>query len=102
MPLIRVCHEDELAVGEARKLPVEPPIALFHAEDGWFALDDTCTHGQASLCEGFVDGGTVECPLHMAQFCLKTGAALTPPADKPVAAYAVVIEGGDVFVACDR
>jgi nitrite reductase/ring-hydroxylating ferredoxin subunit len=38
----------------------------------------------------------------MAQFCLKTGAALTPPADKPVAAYAVVIEGGDVFVACDR
>jgi 3-phenylpropionate/trans-cinnamate dioxygenase ferredoxin subunit len=102
MPLIRVCREDELAVGEARKAPVSPPIAVFHAEDGWFALDDTCTHGQASLCDGFIEGGTVECPLHMAQFCLKTGAALTPPADKPVGAYPVVIEGGEVFVDCPR
>jgi nitrite reductase/ring-hydroxylating ferredoxin subunit len=36
----------------------------------------------------------------MAQFCLRTGAALTPPADKPVATYPVAIEGGEVFVDC--
>jgi 3-phenylpropionate/trans-cinnamate dioxygenase ferredoxin subunit len=102
MPLRRVCREDELSIGEARKLPGAPPIALFHADDGWFALDDTCTHGQASLCEGFIEGGTVECPLHMAQFCLRTGAALTAPADKPVATYPVVIQGGDVFVDCPQ
>jgi 3-phenylpropionate/trans-cinnamate dioxygenase ferredoxin subunit len=102
MTRIRVCREDELEVGEARKLSVTPPIALFRGEDGWFALDDVCTHGQASLSEGFIEGATVECPLHMAQFCLRTGAALTPPADKPVATHPVVIEGGEVFVDCRR
>jgi nitrite reductase/ring-hydroxylating ferredoxin subunit len=97
---IRVCREDELGIGEALKLAVKPPITVFRAEDGWFALGDICTHGQASLSEGFIDGATVECPLHMAQFCLRTGAALTPPADKPVATYPVALEGGEVFVDC--
>jgi nitrite reductase/ring-hydroxylating ferredoxin subunit len=98
MTRIRVCRDDELEVGEAKKLPVAPPIAVFRTEDGWFALDDTCTHGQASLSEGFIDGATIECPLHMAQFCLRTGAALTPPADKGVSTYPVIIEDGEVFV----
>jgi 3-phenylpropionate/trans-cinnamate dioxygenase ferredoxin subunit len=99
---LRACREDELAVGGARRLPVQPPITLFHAEDGWFALDDTCTHGQASLSEGYVEAATVECPLHMAQFCLRTGAALTPPADRGLATHPVILEDGVVFVDCAR
>jgi 3-phenylpropionate/trans-cinnamate dioxygenase ferredoxin subunit len=102
MPLIRVCREDELEVGETRRLPVQPAITLFRADGGWFALDDLCTHGQASLSEGFIDDCTVECPLHMAQFCLRTGAALTAPAEQGVATYPVVIEAGVVFVDCAR
>lgn len=98
MSRILACGINDLTVGEARRLPLTPPISLFRTESGYFAIADTCTHGQASLADGFVEGDTVECPLHMAQFCLRRGTALTPPANRPVATYAVVIEGEDIYV----
>ena len=38
--------------------------ALFHTEDGFLAVDDTCTHQDASLAGGWLEGCFVECPLH--------------------------------------
>ncbi len=78
--------------------PDRAPIAIFKADGAFFALDDTCSHGQASLCEGFVEKGTVECPYHAALFDLRTGAALTMPATEPVTAYAVEIDDGKLYV----
>lgn len=98
MARILACAVDDLEVGEARRLALTPAVSLFRTDDGYFAIADTCTHGQASLAEGFVEGDTVECPLHMAQFCLRSGKALTPPANRPVATYPVVIEGDQIFV----
>jgi 3-phenylpropionate/trans-cinnamate dioxygenase ferredoxin subunit len=98
MPRIRVCREDELGVGEARRVPGVPAIALVRAPSGWFAVDDLCTHGQASLSQGFIEDDTVECPLHMARFCLRSGAALSAPADRAIGVHAVIVEGGQVYV----
>lgn len=78
--------------------PDRPPVAIFNLDGEFFALDDTCSHGQASLCEGFVEGGQVECPYHAALFDIRTGEALTMPATEPVRAWPVEIADGKIYV----
>lgn len=74
-------------------------IAVFHTAAGYFAIDDECTHADASLSEGgLVDDCTVECPWHGAQFDLKTGQAKTMPAVEPVSSYPVRVQGEDLEV----
>jgi 3-phenylpropionate/trans-cinnamate dioxygenase ferredoxin subunit len=63
-----------------------------------FAVDDTCTHSDASLSEGDVTGFKIECWLHGAEFDLRTGEALTLPANIPLQTYAVSIDGNAVTV----
>jgi nitrite reductase/ring-hydroxylating ferredoxin subunit len=67
----------------------------------FFVTDDTCTHGQASLCDGFLEGTVVECPFHAGTFEVSTGEALSYPATDPVKTYAVRIDGDDVVVDLD-
>jgi 3-phenylpropionate/trans-cinnamate dioxygenase ferredoxin subunit len=100
---IKVCNDNELGVGEARRLDVEPPVAVIRGESGTvYAIDDTCTHAKASFSEGFVEGDAVECPLHTSMFCLKTGKPENPPARVAVNTYPVEVENGEIFVQLDR
>ena len=93
-----VCAVSELAPGDARVLEIEPPVAIFFVGGEYFATDDTCTHAQSSLADEYIEGQTVECEFHFAKFCLRTGAALTPPAVTPLRSYPVDIVGGMVRV----
>jgi nitrite reductase/ring-hydroxylating ferredoxin subunit len=77
-------------------------IALYNLDGTVYATDEICSHAYASLAEGFIDGETIECPLHGATFSIKTGEALTPPAVEPLATYAVRVEGDDILVAIPR
>jgi len=63
-----------------------------------FAIADLCSHAEASLSEGDVTTGRIECWLHGAEFDLRTGEAVTPPASAPVETYPVSIEGDTVRV----
>jgi nitrite reductase/ring-hydroxylating ferredoxin subunit len=65
-----------------------------------FALDVMCTHQEAWLDSGYVDADTLElqCPLHEGRFDLRTGAVTHEPPTEPVQAYAVKIDGNDVYV----
>ena len=76
-------------------------VALFRIGGAVFATDAFCTHGQARLCEGFIEGGEVECPLHQGRFDLRSGAATCAPATEAVKTFPVRIEGGRVFVSID-
>jgi len=97
--VLLVCALAALPPGDARRVDVTPPIAVFHTEDGQlFALDDTCTHQDASLADGWVEGCEVECPLHASRFDLRTGAVDAPPAKKPVRAHRVVVQHDMVYV----
>jgi 3-phenylpropionate/trans-cinnamate dioxygenase ferredoxin subunit len=73
-------------------------IALFNYEGEYYALDDMCSHAEASLSEGDVYDCKVECPLHGAEFDLKTGDAVTLPATKPVNKYKVNVEDDYIFL----
>ena len=96
---VRVCALTELPPGEARRLELEPPVAVFRTDDGdIYAIDDTCTHQDASLADGWLEGCEVECPLHASRFDLRTGAVDAPPAKKPVRTHAVSVDGGEVYI----
>ena len=76
-------------------------LAIFRVGDETFAIDNLCTHGHARLCDGFVEGFEVECPLHQGRFDLRSGAATCAPAVDAVRSYPVRIDGGRVCVEID-
>ncbi len=63
-----------------------------------FAIEDNCSHQDAALSEGEQNGYKIECWLHSAEFDLRTGAALTPPASNAVKTYPVLVDGNNVVV----
>jgi len=83
-------------------VPGEPPITIFHTDDGLFAIDDTCTHQDASLADGWVEACKVECPLHESCFDLRTGEVSGPPAKTPVRVHRVGVDGTQIWLAVGR
>ena len=78
--------------------PEGQDIALFKVEDGVYAINNLCTHGNAKLCDGFVEGDHVECPFHQAQFSLRDGSVACGPATDPAKTWPVKVEGERVFL----
>ena len=75
-----------------------PMAVVLDANGEVHAIGDTCSHGQISLAEGFVEGDTLECWAHGSAFSLRTGQPQNLPAYEPVPVYAVEIEDGDVYI----
>lgn len=100
MVRIFVCQSGSLGEGEAVKVQREAlAVAVVNSGGSLYAIGDRCSHGNASMSEGYIeDDGTVECPLHSARFCLKTGAALCQPATEPLTTYPVVVDGDAIYV----
>jgi uncharacterized protein YbjT (DUF2867 family)/nitrite reductase/ring-hydroxylating ferredoxin subunit len=68
-------------------------VAVFNVEGGFCATQARCTHRQGPLSEGVIDGSTVTCPLHGAQFNVWTGVVLRGPAKDPLKTYEVTLDG---------
>lgn len=97
--MIAACRLVDLPRGEAHRLDIDPPVSVFHTDDGeLFAIDDTCTHQDASLADGWLEGCEVECPLHASKFNLKTGAVDAPLTKLPVRTHEVFVEDGMIYV----
>jgi naphthalene 1,2-dioxygenase system ferredoxin subunit len=76
----------------------DAPICLYNLGGEIFATHDVCTHGQASLADGFVDGGEIECPLHQGKFDIRTGKATAPPCTVDIRSYPVRLRGGAILL----
>ena len=76
-------------------------IAVFDVDGELFATDNICTHGHARLCEGFLEGHEIECPLHQGKFDVRNGKPTCEPAVEALRSYPVKIEGQRVFVLID-
>jgi naphthalene 1,2-dioxygenase system ferredoxin subunit len=74
-------------------------IALYGTEDGIHATDNICTHGHARLCDGFLEGHEIECPLHQGRFDVRSGKAMCAPLTEDLRSYPVKIEDGRVYLA---
>ena len=83
----------------ARRVPgPDGDIAIFRTGDAVYATDNLCTHGHARLCDGFVEGHEIECPLHQGRFDLRSGQPTCPPAIEALTTYPVRIDGGRVYL----
>jgi 3-phenylpropionate/trans-cinnamate dioxygenase ferredoxin subunit len=96
---IRVCALDSVPQGGILGIDVRGKrILLTNPEGEIFAFDAICTHEKADLSEGTINGRAIECPLHRSEFDLRTGEALTPPAEAGLKKFNVKIEDGAIFI----
>ena len=97
----RVCRQDAIPCGAMRCFRIDNRrILLARVEPNQFhAVDEMCTHEEASLCDGALRSTQVKCPLHGSHFDLISGAALEEPADEPLAVHQVRLEQDWVWVA---
>ena len=96
---VMVATTDELAPGEALAVSIDGEgVAIFNVEGEYYAIANRCTHVGGSLGKGRLDDGVVTCPLHGAEFDVRTGAVCSPPADEPVSTYEVEVTDGEVRV----
>ena len=65
----------------------EHHIALYKVDGSVFATDNICTHGHARLCDGFMDGHEIECPLHHGKFDVRNGSPTCAPVTEPSVSY---------------
>jgi nitrite reductase/ring-hydroxylating ferredoxin subunit len=95
-----LCPTGDVEEGMPRRVVVDglPPLAVFRLEDGYFVIADTCTHGHASLAEGFIEGDQIECPWHSGRFCIRDGKAMGPPAVVDVKAWPARVVDGQVVI----
>ena len=100
MASVKVCGVDDLEADQPVKVDIDGvAIALVKDSAGdVFAIGDTCTHGDISLSEGFVEDDTLECWAHGSKFSLRTGRPLSLPAYEPVPVYQVELKDGDVHI----
>jgi nitrite reductase/ring-hydroxylating ferredoxin subunit len=96
---VRVAAKGDVAEGACIGVRLgEKEVAVYHMDGEFYATDNVCSHEYALLTEGWMENGCIECPLHAAQFDIKTGKALSAPADEDIKVYPVKIEGDDIMV----
>lgn len=99
MPWLPVASVASIPPGDFAQIEIDDAlVAVFNVDGTFYAIDDVCTHDGGGLAGGAVEGDVVICPRHGARFCMRTGAALTPPAYEPVRTYETRIVDGTVEV----
>lgn len=99
---VQVARVSDIPPGHAARVELdEVPVALFNVDGRFFAVDDTCSHQEASLSEGDLDVErcAIECPLHGSAFDLRTGGVLSLPAVEPIRVHQVEVRDDALFVA---
>jgi nitrite reductase/ring-hydroxylating ferredoxin subunit len=96
---VAVAQVGDLAPGEMKFVAVDRErIVLAHVDGGFYALRDVCGHRNAPLSRGRLEGCLIECPLHFAQFDIRTGKYVDGPLSADVPAYEVRVEEGTIYL----
>jgi len=99
---VTVGAAEQVPPGHAARVLIDGvAVAIFNVEGEFHAVDDTCTHAEASLSEGELDpeGGSIECPLHGSCFDLRDGEPLSLPAIDPIRVHRVEVADGELRIA---
>jgi 3-phenylpropionate/trans-cinnamate dioxygenase ferredoxin subunit len=99
MPWLPIAPTASIPPGEFAQSEINGTlVAVFNVGGEFYAIDDVCTHDGGGLTGGAVEDDVVICPRHGARFCLRTGAALSPPAYEPVRTYETRVNEGIVEI----
>ncbi len=92
---VPVAKRSDLSEGDVLGVEIDAlQIAIYDCDGALCGTSNICTHAEARLSEGWLDGTTIECPLHGARFDVKSGKVLAPPAIVDLKTYPVrVVEG---------
>jgi 3-phenylpropionate/trans-cinnamate dioxygenase ferredoxin component len=96
---IRVALINEILPGHLLRVEVAGRLlCLVNVAGTVYAVDDDCTHIGGPLDRGELDGYVLTCPLHLAQFDVRTGEVLRGPAHEPLPVYQVMVEDDAILV----
>ncbi|MGC2203655.1 MAG: non-heme iron oxygenase ferredoxin subunit [Stellaceae bacterium] len=96
---VAVARVSDLAPGEMKFVAVDRErVVLANVEGAFYALRDACGHRNAPLSRGKLEGCVIECPLHFAQFDIRTGKLIDGPISADIPVYEVRVEGDAVYV----
>ncbi|OGX28848.1 MAG: hypothetical protein A3B78_02695 [Omnitrophica WOR_2 bacterium RIFCSPHIGHO2_02_FULL_67_20] len=96
---VAVAKISEIPVGQLKPVEVAGKrLLVCHTAEGFYAVDDTCTHDDGPLAEGWLEGNAIECPRHGARFDVTTGKVLCLPAAAPIKTYPTHVNGDEVQV----
>ena len=74
------------------------PLAVFEVDGSFYVTQDECTHGEASLADGFLEGCLIECPYHQGLFDVRTGEVKGPPCTEPLRVFEVRRDGDSLLI----
>ncbi|MET0668680.1 MAG: non-heme iron oxygenase ferredoxin subunit [Xanthobacteraceae bacterium] len=98
-----VCSVSDVAENSVQRFEIGTSVlAVYNIGGTFYATDNECTHGAASLADGILEGGIIECTLHFGAFDVKTGAAIQAPCFVPLRTYKIAVKDGQVFVDLDK
>jgi len=98
-----VCPVSDVPENSAKAFEIgTTTLAVYNIGGEFFATDNECTHGAASLAEGILEDDVIECTLHFGAFNVKTGKAVSAPCFVPLRTYKVAVKDGQVFVDLDK
>jgi nitrite reductase/ring-hydroxylating ferredoxin subunit len=101
--VVRICAQSDIAPESVKAYEVgDRRLAVFNIEGNFYVTDDECTHASASLADGMLEDGVIECSLHFGAFDVKSGAVKAPPCSIALRTYKVLLQGDDVFVDLDK
>jgi nitrite reductase/ring-hydroxylating ferredoxin subunit len=102
LQLYEVAKTSDLPPGYVISVEVEGEgIAICNVDGEFFAIADECTHDGGSLDQGDLQGDVIECQRHGAQFNVRTGAVVEPPAVAPIGTYRIEVRGDTILVEVD-
>jgi carbazole 1,9a-dioxygenase ferredoxin component len=95
-----LCLATEVPPGQAKRVLLDgyPPLAVFNLNGTFHVIDDTCTHGAASLSEGEIEDGEIECPYHFGRFDIRTGRAVLAPCTVSLQVYKIFVDGDMIML----
>jgi ethylbenzene dioxygenase ferredoxin component len=101
--LVKLCAVSEVLTDEPKRIEIEnfPPLAVYALDGEFYVTDDTCTHGMASLADGYLEGEEIQCPFHGGAFSIKTGEATEFPCSDPLKTYQVSVQDDDIYIQAD-
>jgi nitrite reductase/ring-hydroxylating ferredoxin subunit len=101
--VVRVCAQSDIAPESVKAYEVgDRRLAVYNIDGQFYVTDDECTHASASLADGMLEDGVIECCLHFGAFDVKTGAVKAPPCSIALRTYKVLLQGDDVCVDLDK
>ena len=96
---VRAANVDDIAQNESKAFQIaDKNILVCNTRDGFFAVENKCTHQLQELEGGKIRGCFIFCPLHGQRFNLKDGAPIGQLTDKSLPTFKVAIKDGSIFV----